>query len=110
MLSDGKEHDISYGSLTLDKAERNYITTRRKMRALVSFTKKYSPYLKAKRFTVRTDHQALVWLNNFNDPEGQVARWQEALAEYDFEIIHHPGSQHLNVNALARIPMREPHS
>ncbi len=76
----------------------------------LSFTKKYSPYLKAKRFTVRTDHQALVWLNNFKEPEGQVARWQEALAECDVEIIHHPRSQKLNVDALTRIPMRETRS
>ncbi len=110
VLSDGKEHVISYGSRTLDKAECNYSTTRREMLALVSFIKKYFLYLKAKRFTVLIDHQTLVWLNNCKGPEGQVARWQEALAEYDFEIIHRPGSQHLNADALLRIPMREPHS
>ncbi len=49
VLSDGKDHVISYGSRTLDKAERNYSTTRRVMLALVSFTKKNSPYLKTKR-------------------------------------------------------------
>ncbi len=57
-LSDDKENFISYDSRTLDKAERNYSTTRREIPTLISFTKKYSPA--RKRFKVRTDHQAIV--------------------------------------------------
>nr|VZH92814.1 unnamed protein product [Spirometra erinaceieuropaei] len=43
-----------------------------------------------------------------SNPEGQVARWQEKLAEYDFECVFRPGRQHGNADALSRKPHR-PH-
>ncbi len=71
VLFDNKEHVISYGIRALAKTELNYSTTLCEMLALVSFTKKYSPFLKAKRFDVRSDHQALIWLNNFKSPNAK---------------------------------------
>ena len=54
----------------------------------------FRPYLYGKRFTLRTDHNCLKWLHNFNEPEGQVARQLEAFAEFDNEVVHRPGKQH----------------
>ena len=71
------------------------------------FTKYFRPYLLGKRFILRTDHGSLQWLFNFKDPEGQVARWLEALQEMDFEIIHRKGHSHNNADALSRIPCRQ---
>ncbi|KRZ86344.1 Retrovirus-related Pol polyprotein from transposon 17.6 [Trichinella sp. T8] len=53
--------------------------------------KEFRPYLYAHQFDVRTDHSCLRWLRNFKEPEGQVARWLEQLAEYDFSVLHRPG-------------------
>ena len=64
----------------------------------------FRPYLFSRMFIARTDHNSLKWLHNFQDPEGQVARWLESLAEYNFEVIHRPGSQHSNADALSRQP------
>ncbi|KRZ13010.1 Retrovirus-related Pol polyprotein from transposon [Trichinella zimbabwensis] len=50
----------------------------------------------------RTDHNSLRWLRNFREPEGQVARWLERLAEFDFEVMHRPGRKHQNADALSR--------
>ncbi|KRY98569.1 hypothetical protein T11_17594, partial [Trichinella zimbabwensis] len=44
----------------------------------------------------------LHWLRNFKEPEGQVARWLEQLAEYDFNVLHRPGRAHCNADALSR--------
>ncbi len=33
---------------------------------------------------LRTDHSALQWLMNFQDPEGQAARLIQQLQEYDY--------------------------
>ena len=32
------------------------------------------------------------------------------LSDFEFTVVHRPGKQHLNADALSRIPMREPHS
>ena len=50
---------------------------------------------------VRTDRSALKWLQSFQEPEGQVVRWVERLAEFDIKVEHHPGVQHTNADALS---------
>eukprot|EP00731_Ephydatia_muelleri_P030863 Em0022g377a len=62
---------------------------------------------KSKKFTLRTDHSSLIWMQNFKEPEGQLARWLEKLQEYDFSILHRQGSRHSNADALSRIPCRQ---
>ena len=104
---DGQEHVVAYGSRLLTKSERQYCVTRRELLAVVVFTKHFQPYLLGRRFVLRTDHGSLQWLFTFKDPEGQVARWLEALQELDFEIIHRKGHSHNNADALSRIPCRQ---
>ena len=100
----GVEQPIGYYSRSLSKAERRYAVTRKEMLALVEALHHFRCYLLGKKFRVRTDHSALQWLRTFKDPVGQVARWIERLAEYNFEIIHRPGNRHANADALSRIP------
>ena len=52
-------------------------------------------------FTIRTDHGSLKWLHTFKEPEDQLARWLDVLAEYDYTIICRPGVQHRNADALS---------
>ena len=104
---DGQEHVIAYGSRLLTKSERQYSVTRRELLAVVVFTKYFRPYLLGRSFVLRTDHGSLQWLFNFKDPEGQVARWLEALQELNFEIVHQNGRSHNNADALSRIPDRQ---
>ena len=58
-------------------------------------------YLYGKRFILRTDHKCLKWLHNFKEPLGQVASWLEVLVEFDYEVVHSPGKQHQNADALS---------
>ena len=73
------------------------------MLALVDALRHFRCYLLGRKFIVRTDHSALQWFRTFKKPVGQVARWIEQLAEYNFEIVHRPGKQHANADALSRI-------
>ena len=98
---------ITYASRTLTKPERQYCTTRKEMLALVWGIRQFRPYLYGQAFQARTDHNSLKWLHNFREPEGQVARWLAILSEYNFQVIHCPGAQHKNADALSHSPCKQ---
>ena len=70
---DGKEHVIAYGSRSLSKLERQYCVTQRELLAVVEFLQHFHPYLLGHPFQLRTNHGSLTRLQNFREPEGQVA-------------------------------------
>ena len=41
-----------------------------------------------------------------HEPTGQAARWLESLASFDFNVVHRPGVQNSNADALSRYPIR----
>ncbi|KAL5510338.1 hypothetical protein EMCRGX_G005867 [Ephydatia muelleri] len=77
------------------------------MLALVWGSRHFRPYLYGRKFLLRTDHNSLRWLHNFKEPEGQVARWLETMAEFQYEVIHRPGKQHCNADSLSRGQCRQ---
>ena len=101
---DGSERVIAYASRVLSKPERRYCVTRKELLAAVSFIKHFRPYLLGNPFLLRTDHSSLTWLYNFKNPEGQLARWLEALQEYNFTIEHRKGRLYGNADAMSRKP------
>ena len=103
-MQNGQEKVISYGSKVLSKSERNYCVTRRELLAVVHFCTQYKHYLIGRKFKLRTDHGALIWLFQFKEPEGQIARWLEILSEFQMEIIHRAGRIHSNGDAMSRQP------
>ena len=103
-LQGGREVVIAYYSKALSKSEINYCVTRKELLAIIVAVKAFHHYLCGRHFLIRTDHRALKWLLKFKNPEGQLVRWLEFLATYDFNIEHRPGRQHDNANALSRRP------
>ena len=57
-VQDGVERVISYGSRTLNKAEKNYCITDKELLAVRHFSEYYRQYLLGRHFLVRSDHQA----------------------------------------------------
>ena len=100
------EHPVCYYSRTLSKPEQNYSTTRQEMLAAVDAVKHFRSYLLGKPFTLRTDHYALKFLQSMHEPSGQTARWLETLSAFDFTVVHRPGVQNSNADALSRYPVR----
>ena len=72
--------------------------------AVITFVQHFTPYLLGREFQFHTDHGSLAWLTNFKAPEGQLARWLVQLQEFKFNIIHRPGKNHTNADALSRHP------
>ena len=94
---DGGEAVIAYASRSLSRQEQRYCVPCRELLAVVEFIHHFRHYLLGVHFTLRTDHGSLVWIQNFKEPEGQLARWLERLQEYTFTVVHRPGNQHTNV-------------
>lgn len=53
------------------------------------------------------DHSALLYLVRQQNLQGRLARWVLLLQEFDFEVIHHPGNQHL-VADFSRLDSGQP--
>jgi len=96
---------IAYASRALSKPERNYDTTRRELLAIVHGLKTYKQYLLGRHFVIRTDHSALQWLRKTPEPLAQLARWLVFIEQFDFDVLHRPGSRHGNVDRLSRKPV-----
>ena len=104
---EGKCRVIGYYSRKLNDAEVNYTTTEKECLAVVwAVTHKCRPYLHGQKFTVITDHAALKWLLNLDNPTGRLARWGLKLMEYDFEVVTRPGRLHSVPDALSRLPTK----
>lgn len=65
-------------------------------------------YLLGRRFIVRRDHQALVWLFKLREPKGRIARWIEILSQYDFSVEYRPGTQACPPFKVADCGLRDP--
>ena len=101
-IQDGRERVIAYASRALNKAERNYCITEKELLAVRFFIEYFRQYLLGRKFIVRSDHQALVWLFKLKEPRGKVARWIEILSYYDFSIEYRPGRKQAHCDALSR--------
>jgi len=103
----GQEVVVSYASKTLSKSQRNMGSTKKELLAVVTFTAYFRHYVRGAQFTLGTDHKALLWLHSFREVDGLLARWIERLAVFDYTIVHRPGKQHVNADALSRIGASE---
>jgi len=101
-LRNGKERPIAYCSKQLNSAESKYSVTELELLAFIFATKQFRCYLYGRRFTVQTDHRALKWLLNLQDPSSRLTRWAIKLSEYDFVVEHRPGTQMRHAVALSR--------
>jgi len=67
-LRDGQERPVAYCSRQLNPAETMYSVTELELLAFSFATKQFRCYLYGRKFTVHTDHRALKWLLNLQDP------------------------------------------
>ena len=101
-VRDGEERPIAYCSRQLNSAESKYSVTELELLAFLFATKQFRCYLYGRKFTVYTDHRALKWLLNLQDPSSRLTRWAVKLSEYDYVVEHRPGTKMRHADALSR--------
>lgn len=99
---DGEDKVICYLSRSLTKSERKLSTTEKELMAIIFAVEKLRPYLQGTKFTVVTDHYSLKWLFNIKEPTGRIARWALRIQQFNFDVVHRPGKEHLVPDALSR--------
>ena len=104
-IQSGEERVIAYASKKLTKCQQNYCVTRKELLAVYTFVTQFRHYLLGREFRIRTDHKSLTWMLNWDKPNSsQYCSWIAELEIYNFTIEHRKGSEHINADALSRLP------
>ena len=111
VLADGSERPIAFASRTLNSSEMNYSQLQKEALAIIFGVRKFHQYLYGCKFTLETDHQSLVTI--FGPRTGvptlaaaRLQRWAIILSAYQYEIKYRNTNQHLNADALSRLPLK----
>ena len=102
-MEDGIERVIGYASRSLSDAERNYSATELECLGVVWACNYFRHYLYGRKFTVWSDHNPLVYLDNAKNKHSKVTRWRLDLAEYNYVIKYKKGIKNTNADALSRM-------
>ena len=102
--ADGVERAISFISIKLSSAQRNYSTLERECLAIVCALDHFRVYLLGRKFRLRTDHRALVWLFS-KEPKAsaRISGWLATLMEYPIVIEYVRGAKNTVADTLSRL-------
>lgn len=103
----GREVAVAYASRALHKSEKPYSTPEKECLAVIWALEHFRPYIEGLHVTVFTDHSGLRWLMSRPNPTGRLARWSLRLQDFDFDVVHKPGSRNKVPDALSRNPLAD---
>lgn len=100
---DDVDHPIAFCSRTLNAQEINYSTTERELLAVIYALEQYRAYVEGTKCYVVTDHASLQWFQKLQNPSGRLCRWACRLSQFNFDIIHRKGKDHVIPDCLSRV-------
>ncbi|HYN44606.1 MAG TPA: RNase H-like domain-containing protein, partial [Candidatus Limnocylindrales bacterium] len=106
-VHDGLEHPVSFHSGSFNSAQRgnSWDTWKREGFSVVTACKKWHHYLANDKFTIVTDHEALLTvLDPTKDTKAIINRWRIYLSQYRYSIQHRPGKFLVLEDSLSRSP------
>ena len=101
-MTDEGEKVIEYASKTLAGASERYCTTDKECMAVHWAIQEFRVYLEGGRFTLRTDHKALLYLMTKPHLNGRLIRWAIDLEAYDYDVEHIEGKKNCVADWLSR--------
>lgn len=105
---DHTERTVAFASRTLTPTERKYSTVEKEALACVWAVEKWRTYLWGRKFTLRTDHQALTTLlsTKGTDRAGmRIARWSARLLCFTYDVVYRAGLLNHTADCLSRLPL-----
>ncbi len=100
--ADNKNHVVCYASRRCSAAEAKLGPTDGELIAIVFAVEKFHPYIAGTKFSIVTDHAALVFLQEGKNKNPKLARMAMRLSCYDFTVHHRAGRVHNNADGLSR--------
>ena len=101
VLRSGEERPAAYFSRQLQGAQRNYSATELEGLAIFKSVHFFAHFLFGRRFTVVTDHKALVAFLHSRILNKRLHGWMIQLLQFDFSIVYRPGDQNQDADALS---------
>ena len=103
---DKKAFVIYYASKTLDSAQPNYTTTKKKFLAIVFPLEKFRSYIVGSLVTIFTDHVALKYLLSKQDTKPRLTRWILLCQEFNLTIKDKKGGENVVADHLSRLVLK----
>ena len=97
----GKELPIGFLSRALKGAELNWSTFEQEGYAIHQALKKFEYLLRDVKFTLRTDHRNLLYMNM--KASDKVLRWKLDIQQFDFDVEHIPGPDNIVADLYPRL-------
>ena len=102
VIREGVEKPVAYFSRQLQGAQKHYSVTELEGLAIFKAIHFFAHFLWGQRFTVVTDHKALVSLLKSRNLNKRLHGWVLKLLDFNFEITYRPGKDHQDADGLSR--------
>ena len=101
----GKARPVAFHSRTFNIPEQRYAAHEKELLAIVDTIRAWRVYLHGRKFTVKSDHFPLKYLETQENLSQRQVRWLETLVDFDFQIQPIRGKSNVVADALSRIPI-----
>ena len=98
----GKLRPVKFSSRSFNATESRWPTTHQELFAVRWSLDQDRPYVLGRRIKIITDHANLKWLTSINPKQSKLVCWCISMSEFDFEIEHCSGKDHVVPDTLSR--------
>ncbi|GKC00385.1 putative nucleotidyltransferase, ribonuclease H [Tanacetum coccineum] len=100
LMKDG--HLIKFDSQNLNEMKKKYTMQEKEMTVVVHFLRIWRHYLLGSRFVIKTDNIATTYFQFQKKSSPKQARWQDFLAELDYQLEYKLGNANVVADTLSR--------
>ena len=95
-------HLVAFESRKLNNVKQRYSTHEKEITTMVHCLQQWRHYLLGSIFTMATNNVANIFFKTQKKLSPKQARWQEFLADFQFEWLHRPRRHNIVADALSR--------